>query len=463
MDLPLHVLEANPRRKQKAVPQRYRWLDQWRIANAPPLQQLVEATIKFVDHHEQHTGRRTRARRKQDARNHRRRIEAIVCNLAYAVLMPPPQGRIAVRLGHGKGGRSRYDSPVVGKLLSPTLNLLWGISFLDVQSPSVMRGEVSSIAPSDWFAGKVREAKVSLEDFGRHEAEELILLKRTTRRSLGYGKSELTREPINYSDTEQTRKYRSDLRSLNAFLASARIEFLNDGLEPRIDPFDRMLRRHFIVHSTDKHRFDRGGRMFGGFWQNIKSERRRNIRICGEEVAVLDYSSMFTRLAYAKLNISPPSGDLYEILGLEKHRSGVKLVMNTFLFDGGVRQKWPSALGFDMEDDHDAADGNLDDEGAEFEARLPKGWTVKRTREAILSVHPSLEQAWSRRLGYKLMFQESEIMMEVLKKLVQEDVPGLCLHDGIIVPMSARTLAKQIMEECAHAFTGTEIPVTEKL
>jgi hypothetical protein len=458
MELTPNISAPNLRRKQRPVPQRYRWFDQWKTVIGPSLQQLVEATISFVDHHEQHYGLRKRARRKQDAQNHRRRIEAIVCNLAYAVLMPCSQGRIAVPLGHGKANRSRYDSPVMGKLLSPTLSLLWELNFLDLKCPSVMRGEVSSIAPSDWFADKVREAGVTLADFGRHEHEELILLNRNTRRTTSSGKSEVKREPINYADTEQTHQYRADLRDLNAYLASAPIEFLGDRLEPCVDPFDRTLRRHFVILSRDKHRFDRCGRLFGGFWQKMKSDRRSNIRICGEEIAVLDYTSMFTRLAYAELGVQPPPGDLYAISGLEDYRSGVKLAMNSFLFDGGRRDSWPTAMGIDIGNDLNA----LGDEQLKLDAVLPEGWTVKRTRDAILHVHPALEQAWGRRLGFRLMFRESEIMMDVLKELVRRNVPGLPIHDAIIVPRSARLVAKQIMGQCAYAHTGSYFPVTDK-
>jgi hypothetical protein len=44
-------------------------------------------------------------------------------------------------------------------------------------------------------------------------------------------------------------------------------------------------------------RFDLSGRLFGGFWQGLQRQRRSGIRIDGEPVATLDYSSMFARLA----------------------------------------------------------------------------------------------------------------------------------------------------------------------
>src|SRR5689334_6607727 len=87
-----------PRRRKKPEPQRHQWFDQWRIAKPGPLKTLVDSTAALVDHHERHTGTRKLARREQDHQHHIQRIEAIVCNLAHAVLLPPPGGRIAVPL-----------------------------------------------------------------------------------------------------------------------------------------------------------------------------------------------------------------------------------------------------------------------------------------------------------------------------------------------------------------------------
>ena len=449
---------APSRRRKPLEPQRYQWFDQHLIAKPGPLKALVDATVTFVDHHERNTGARRRARRDRDHQHHLLRIETIVCNLAHAVLLPPPQGRIAVPLGHGRRGRTRYDSPALGKTFSPTLNVLEDAGFLELHYPSVIRGEVSSIAPSAWFTRKVLEAGVSLADFDRHEQEEVIILSRHRR---GDGRANAQREPIDYADTSETRKYRDELRSLNAFLKTAQIDFHDDGLEPRIDPYDRTLRRRFVNFSNQKERFDKGGRLFGGFWQNLKSERRQNIRIRGEPIAILDYSSMFTRLAYAELDGVPPPGDLYAIPGYENYRSGIKFAMNCFLFDGGPRRTWPSELGIGVGDDR-AAKTQADNIAGQFKARLPAGATVAKVKRDILSVHPILEGAWNRRLGHRLMFRESEIMIRVLTELAAANVPGLCLHDGLIVPVSARELTAHVMTKCAYELTGAEFPVTDK-
>lgn len=455
------VLNSLPsgRRPRRPPPQRHQWFDAWKTAKGSGLRTIVENTLAFLAHHEQHTKSRVRARRAADEIHHRLRVEAVVCNLAHAVLLPPPTGRVAVKLGNDRKGRSRYDSPVMGKTLSPLISMLADLDFLDLKW-SLNRGEVSSIAPSEWFSRKVAEYGVGLADFGRHEVEEVIYLSRNTRETASHGQGgerTLHREPINYADTPATRRYRDDLRYLNAFLAGAEIAF-DDGQEPRVDPFDRTLRRRFVILAKQGERFDQGGRLFGGFWQTLKSDRRRAIRINGEQSVELDYGSMFTRVAYAHVGATPPDGDQYAIPGLDGYRSGVKMAMNAFLFDGGPRRTWPSALGVGVGSDAEAA-ADPTSLAANYEARLPEGWDVKRTRDAILKVHPLLQGAWNRRLGYNLMFRESEILVAVLQDLAAKNIPALGLHDGLIVAASDAPTARWVMAKRATELTGVTIPV----
>ncbi len=446
-------------RQRRSPPQRHQWFDAWKTAKGDGLKILVEATLAFVAHHEGHTKSRVRARRAVDDEHHRRRVEAVVCNLAHAVLIPPPTERIAMQLGNKRKGRSRYDSPVMGRTLSPLLLLLDDLDILHMKW-STSRGEVSSMAPTAWFSRKVAEHGVQLADFGRHETEEVIFLTRNTRPAasrFGDGERTLHREPIDYRDTAATRRHRDALRSFNAFLANAQITFDGGPDETRVDPFDRTLRRRFVILAEQAERFDQGGRLFGGFWQGLPKANRRDIRIDGEQVVELDYGTMFTRLAYAEVGAMPPEGDLYAIPELAGYRSGVKMAMNTLLFDGGPRRSWPKELGVGVGTDADAAADPVS--AARYDARLPQGWTVKRTKEAILRVHPHLKNAWGRRLGYALMFRESEILMAVLQHLAATGIPALGLHDGLIVPASRATTAREVMERKAMELAGVSIPV----
>jgi hypothetical protein len=444
-------------------PEKHRWFDGWlRAKEDGGLRHLVERTIQLFEHHEEHTKARDRARRPDDQKAHLLRIEAIVCNLAYAVLEPPPTGKIATKLGNGSKGRTRYDSDVLGKMMRPTVQMLDEVHILAIHRAKAIRGEVYSILPTAWFREKVQEFGITKDDFTRDVAEELVILTRTVKMDAHWSSKVEPRkfkEWIDYTETEETRKLRDGMRRLNGFLASADITFLDDGLEPRVDPFDRTMRRRFVILEGQPEVFDQGGRLYGGSWQNLKSDRRQHIRIGGERVANLDYGSMFTRLAYFDVGAVAPEGDLYDIPGAEGYRSGIKLAMNCFLFDGGNRSKWPEVLGVGVGSDEDAK-GDPSSEAASYEARLPQGWTVGKTRKAILAVHPALKAAWGRRLGYSLMYKESQILMAVMETLMARGIPALGLHDGLLVAQSMADEVTAVMIEKAVEVGGGYIPVS---
>jgi hypothetical protein len=336
------------------------------------------------------------------------------------------------------------------------------MGLLDFHLPVAMRGEVSSIAPTVAFAERVRELGIVLADFKRDDREEVLVLTR----KVGTRAASST-DRVDYKDTAETNALRNEVRKVNAFLAAGDIDFVPDGLSPHIDPRERGLKRRFVLLKADKkqHRWDRAGRLFGdGFWLNLASGRRANIRIQGEQVADLDYSSMFARLAYAHLGERAPQGDLYAIPGLGRYRSGVKLAFNVFLFDSKtVRKKWPVGdMGVGIGDDEDAK-ANPGSEAAKCEGLLPAGWSnPERLRAAILAKRPALSKAFGRRLGYGLMFTESRVMMEVLAELIVRGIVACPLHDGLLCARSRKEEAAEVMRAKAREIAGVDIPVEEK-
>lgn len=434
-------------------PVQHRWFDQWLIARSEPLKKLVHEIAQIVESREQ----RERARRPDDERNHRRMVEGVVCNLAYAILNPSPTGWLAVNTRNEARGKTRYDNRAFGKTYRVLLELLAAEDLLERQISDAIRGENSSIRPTQRFADLVCPLDIKFADFALDPSKEVIVLSRVTRTySSETHRWSKRKKVIDYVDTATSNSYRSAVRELNAFLDQSDITFMDDGLEPRIDPHSRTLTRRFTVFDDKEPRFDQVGRLFGGFWMSMKKERRKQIRINGEPVADLDYSSMFTRLAYADLWLPAPEGDLYAIPGLEAHRDGVKLAMNCFLFDETPnRRTWPHDMSFGFETGGDATEDDTS-------GKLPDGWTVSRTKKAILTVHPALGRAWGRGLGYRLMWQESEILLMVLRELVEHGIPALGLHDGLLVPASRTDIALGAMRAASKQVVGVELPCSVK-
>jgi hypothetical protein len=432
------------------------------IAKGDALCRLVGATLADIDRFEQAHHLRVRARRPADRESREDLVHALVVNLAHASLSPPPRtGRLAVRAGNAAKGVGRYDNPAFGKGVRPLLDQMHEMGLLDFRLPVAMRGEVYSLAPTAEFASRIRALGITLADFGHDEREEvLILTRRVGPRSVR------GTERINYRETSETKALGDAVRRVNAFLAGADIEFIDDGLSPHVDPHDRLLKRRFVLPLGEyAERFDLGGRLFGGFWSNLASSRRRGIRIEGEQIADLDYSSMFARVAYAHIGAVPPSRDLYAIPGLEAYRSGVKLAFKVFLFDRkGSRRKWTTKdeMGVGVGTDADAQTAEPNSEAARFEGLLPAGWeSTALLRKAILDKHPALGKAFGRRLGYGLMFTESRVLMAVLEELMQRGIVALPLHDGLLCAQSRKEVAAEVMRTKAAEITGATIPVEE--
>jgi len=151
---------------------------------------------------------------------------------------------------------------------------------------------------------------------------------------------------------------------------------------------------------------------------------------------------MFPRLAYLRVGMEPPAGDLYAVPGLEnpKYRDGVKGIMNTLLFAAGPKARMPS----------------------EFRKQLPKGWTAAKVRGAILLKHPGLEPLLETGVGYELFFTESQIMVAILVRLIDEKIVALPMHDGLIAPISKKDRVRTVMEETAEEVVGFRLPTSEK-
>ena len=131
--------------------------------------------------------------------------------------------------------------------------------------------------------------------------------------------------------------------------------------------------------------------------------------------------------------------------------------MNCFLFDATPRRStWPAEFGIGVGSDAETGSVELPDR------RLPEGWTVGRTKKAILGIHPRLRAAWGRGLGYRLMFVESEVLVAVMTALMARGIAALGLHDGVLVAQSKASEAEGVMREQAKLVTGLDLPVSIK-
>lgn len=168
------------------------------------------------------------------------------------------------------------------------------------------KSRLSCIRATDRLYQRLSAAGVDPEHVGWRRDREGIRLK-----ALKQGEAAHLR---GYRDTARTRRMRSSLERINAMLAGVKVSlevkdrdgYLTDRLEKQLrdihDGKDARKDLDFSVNQLyrifNNGTFEDGGRFYGGWWQSIGEDTRRNICIDGEETIELDYEALHARLLH---------------------------------------------------------------------------------------------------------------------------------------------------------------------
>jgi len=349
-------------------------------------------------------------------------IRNLLANLVVFTLSPLQHGALAVSLRKAK--RSRYDGREFdARLLSSSLRGLEFIGLVEAV-PGVTHKTLTTLMPTPKLRVLLDARGVSLGDIATAPGRETILL----RTKPANGKPA---ELLDYVDTAETLGMRAGMVEMNRVLREADIRF--DGV--RLPPFHAVR----IFHED----FSKHGRVYRMPWVNMERAHRHRLTIDGEQLADLDFSSMFLRLAYAWQGAPPPDDDtdLYEVEGLEGYRDAVKKMASKLFsreLKGAIRL--PAGL----------------------KQALPDGWTMARFVEAFGHRHQAIVPLFGSAVALRFMRTESDIGMEVVKRLASQGVVALLIHDGCMVKQRHKTQAVAVMREVSREKLGRTLPVREK-
>ncbi|WP_275754607.1 hypothetical protein [Hoeflea sp. YIM 152468] len=203
----------------------------------------------------------------------------IIANLAQLAESESAETRIAISLRQRRLTRyDRLDLPV--KALSGVIEAMESLGYLEASKGDQGKpiyGQPrrrTTIAPSPVLARDIQQALARPTDARpvieqRWPTETIIL-----RAGGGLGSQ------IDYEDTPESTGLRADMAVINAALHSADIR-LGGKHHPR-----RRIYRIFRGETGGAPRFDRLGRLYGGFWINLPKADRHRITIDGEAVVV---------------------------------------------------------------------------------------------------------------------------------------------------------------------------------
>ena len=402
----------------------------WRVPASERMMSVVSGVLRQVRNYERHKGHRKRARSEASQGTFEAIVTAIVCDLAHHHITGRPHGIAITRSKVVLGRRSRYKSPVETEMLPTVLDHLHAPEMAFIRQIKGSSGVDATgrtvILPGPRLVSRIRDFYPS--DVGHSHSGETIELRDAKERDDTRGKL------LEYEDTATTIRYRAELREINEWIAGADIAFDDSAAPDKItDANDRWLRRIFNNGS-----FKEGGRLFGGFWQSLrKSERAEGLIIEDEAVASLDFGQMTPRILYGMAGVSPPSGDLYCIPGLEHFREGVKKVLSAATF----------------------ADKPLTRKPRGTKPLLPNA-PFADILAKITAAHPVLAAQFWTGIGHRAQFIESQILIRVLLELKEREVVALPVHDAIVVKRSDADLAEDAMKNVFKDVTGVDGQVT---
>lgn len=420
--------------------ERDRRFNAYRFASSENTKGIVAEAIRLLLNYEHRSGLTKNKRRAADQETFDLTVDAILCDLMHHQLVDHSEGIYVTRSNRLLGTRDRYRPRAYSKVFPRILDLLakpeLGYVRQDKAAPTAGASKSTVIRPGSTLLSRMDDGDVDTDDLDEHPHSERIILKRLKDADDYWDEGGLEQ----YADTPTTERYRHQLDAINQWLAAADLRYDPVGIpwpHTSIDIRDRRLHRIFT-----QARFTSGGRMFGGFWQQLrKHDRRQGLRIGGEKAVELDYGQVGARILYGMAGHLPATGDLYSMPGYNQQRDGIKKVMSAMIF----------------------AERRLD--------RFPKG-TRKLFRktdrigevvEAIEAKHPLIKDHFHKGLGHDAQFIESSILVDVLLDLRAKGIVALPIHDAVMVPSSKVSVTKEVMLTVfkAHAHVEGTVAVED--
>ena len=200
--------------------------------------------------------------------------------------------------------------------------------------------------------------------------------------------------------------------------------------DPKKQPVD--LTRRKLVRIFSEGRFDKGGRFYRGWWDNVPSEYRKYITIDGKRTCEYDYSQLNPHMVYFRKGAKMGDEDAYGRVFDGEHRDLVKEAFNAMIQASTELTHKPRKL--------DLSEVDLD-------------WAS--LKQAILDAHKPIADVFFQGHGNELQYTDSCIAETVMLQFIKsDDAPVLPVHDSFIMHHAYGEELGELEEAMRRAFYG---------
>lgn len=402
----------------------------------PVTKRAQEASKVFLDHFiktELQFKPRKRARKAIDQSILEEQLGCIFANLASSQLRKKPKV-IAISLSKQELGR-KSTPRILNDTLSEVLKTLSKdfAGALTLTKGNHNIGKRSTIEPLPFIVELIQAHQLRKNDFNTKERQPVILRARKTPEQK---KKKKAGKELELPDTPQVKKLQDQINQINAFIRQQKISYIGD--RPEID--EERLTTYRVFNNG---RLDEGGRLYGGFWQQLSGEEREeDILINGEHVEGPDYGQMAVSILYALEGVPMPLMDAYKLEGWEDYRNGVKTYINKLLHDdtGTPKAKKSDFIG----------------------CKYKKVETITEAlRKDVFEQHKAIAHHFDGRSSGRLFYEESNLLVHVLLELQKKGICALPVHDSLYVTMENEQETVKTMKAAFKDLLGGNIKVSE--
>ena len=334
---------------------------------------------------------------------------------------------------------SRYNALHISPILIIYRKQLHELTWIDFRRGRYSKTNpawsfVSRLRASEWLQLQFSSLGLNADDIGSAPNRECIILN-----EIDYEENKRT-FPIKYHDDENTDHMREILMAYNDLLQNTYVDIASlkepivyremktkRGYQPQrvsISQRSKFVRRIFSRGSWNIH-----GRFYGGFWQQINEDLRRDIFINGNPTVEVDYKALHLTLLYARFlneqKVWPYGDDPYDLhrqlssrVPRDTQRKRVKLLVLQAI-NASSRKSAFSAFR------QNAKMGTP-------EKKLTNQY-LQELLEAFLEEHPVLERFIATDAGVDLMRIDSDITEKIIAQMTKQKIPVLTIHDSYIV------------------------------
>ena len=313
-----------------------------------------------------------------------------------------------------------------------------------------------------------RELTINLHDIDTHTNEECIILHDKyvddpdddNNRKIEYKDEELSSDDLVLVNTirDQLRSYNNLLKhtfiDIPSYTSSTFTRTIKNGPYAgrkqtiSLGPDNKFVIRVFNGGHAGK--WQRGGRFYRGWWQQIDKEDRCKIYINDQPTLEVDFKAFHPNLLSNELGVKL-SGDPYDLGKLvlpdvittrEEQREYVKLLV---LMGINADSDKKAHRAFRNSDREDKLGQSLTD--------IQLGLLL----DAFIDKHPQFKGVLNTGQALRLMNIDSQIANMVLDHFTNKNIPVLCIHDSFIIQYDKEPELRRILDQATHQVTNSII------